>query len=312
MRIAVIDLGTNTFNLLIAEINPDKSYTNLYQTKLSVKLGEGGIDKGFIAPASFQRGINALKIYKETISNYNVEKVFAFATSAIRTATNGIEFTEKVKQETGFEVEIITGDKEAELIYYGVCEAVNLGEELSLIIDIGGGSTEFIIANKDKIFWKQSFLLGASRLLEKFKPSDPITDIEIHQLKDYLNSQLQPLYEAVKLFPITELIGSSGSFDSLAEMIAHRFYTPEILTDKTEYTFNLNDYKVIYENVIKSNKEQRTKMKGLIEMRIDMIVISTIIVQFILTSFNIKKMRLSTYSLKEGTLSEIINGKDNK
>lgn len=312
MRIAVIDLGTNTFNLLIAEINPDKSYTNLYQTKLSVKLGEEGINKGFIAPASFQRGINALKIYKETISNYNVEKVFTFATSAIRTATNGIEFTEKVKQETGFEVEIITGDKEAELIYYGVCEAVNLGEELSLIIDIGGGSTEFIIANKDKIFWKQSFLLGASRLLEKFKPSDPITDIEIHQLKDYLNSQLQPLYEAVKLFPITELIGSSGSFDSLAEMIAHRFYTPEILKDKTEYTFNLSDYKVIYENVIKSNKEERTKMKGLIEMRIDMIVISTIIVQFILTSFNIKKMRLSTYSLKEGTLSEIINGKDNK
>ena len=312
MRIAVIDLGTNTFNLLIAEINPDKSYTNLYQTKLSVKLGEEGINKGFIAPASFQRGINALKIYKETISNYNVEKVFTFATSAIRTATNGIEFTEKVKQETGFEVEIITGDKEAELIYYGVCEAVNLGEELSLIIDIGGGSTEFIIANKDKIFWKQSFLLGASRLLEKFKPSDPITDIEIQQLTDYLNSHLQPLYEAVKLFPITELIGSSGSFDSLAEMIAHRFYTPEILKDKTEYTFNLSDYKVIYENVIKSNKEERTKMKGLIEMRIDMIVISTIIVQFILTSFNIKKMRLSTYSLKEGTLSEIINGKDNK
>ncbi len=312
MRIAVIDLGTNTFNLLIAEINPDKSYTNLYQTKLSVKLGEEGINKGFIAPASFQRGINALKIYKETISNYNVEKVFTFATSAIRTATNGIEFTEKVKQETGFEVEIITGDKEAELIYYGVCEAVNLGEELSLIIDIGGGSTEFIIANKDKIFWKQSFLLGASRLLEKFKPSDPITDIEIQQLTDYLNAHLQSLYEAVKLFPITELIGSSGSFDSLAEMIAHRFYTPEILKDKTEYTFNLSDYKVIYENVIKSNKEERTKMKGLIEMRIDMIVISTIIVQFILTSFNIKKMRLSTYSLKEGTLSEIINGKDNK
>ena len=191
MRIAVIDLGTNTFNLFIAEINSDKSYTNLYQTKLSVKLGEGGIDKGFIAPVPFQRGIDTINIYKETISKYNVEKVFAYATSAIRTASNGKEFIDKVKEETGYEVEIISGDKEAELIYYGVRSAVVLTDSLSLIIDIGGGSTEFIIANKEKIYWKQSFLLGASRLLEKFKPSDPITDKELQQIINYFKIQLQ-------------------------------------------------------------------------------------------------------------------------
>lgn len=311
MRIAIIDLGTNTFNLLIAEVNSDRTYNHIYKTKLSVKLGEGGIDKGFIAPYPFQRGIDALKKYKETIARFNVNKVFAFATSAIRTAANGIEFTEKAKQETGIDIEIISGEREAELIYFGVQKGTVLSDKLSLIIDIGGGSTEFIIADNNKIFWKHSFLLGASRLLEKFKPFDPFTDKEHQQILNYLNIELQPLFNAVKLHPVSELIGSSGSFDSLAEMISYRFYSPEILKGKTEYTFSMEDWESIYDSVIKSNKEERMKMKGLIEMRVDMIVIACIIIKFIVSSINISKMRLSTYALKEGVLDEIIKNKIN-
>ena len=238
-----------------------------------------------------------------------MEKNFAFATSAIRTASNGKEFLAKAKQETGIDITMISGDKEAELIYYGVRNALALTDETSLIIDIGGGSTEFIIANKNKIIWKQSFLLGAARLLEKFNPSDIITEVEHKAIFNYLSEELKPLFEAVEQYPIIELIGSSGSFDSLAEMIAHELYTPEILKNKTEYNFDLNDFKSTYEMIIKSNKKERLRMKGLIEMRVDMIVISSIIVQFILYSFKINKMRLSTFALKEGVLNEIMNSK---
>ncbi len=309
MRIAIIDLGTNTFNILIVKINHAKSFAHLYQSKISVKLGEGGINKNYIEPLPFERGIEALKTYKETMERFYVEKVYAFATSAIRSASNGKEFLAKAKEETGIDVTMISGDKEAELIYYGVRNAVKLTEETSLIIDIGGGSTEFIIANKKEIFWKQSFLLGAARLLEMFNPSDRITDIEHKAIVNYLSGELKPLLEAVKKYPITELIGSSGSFDSLAEMIVHKFYTPKILKNKTEYVFEINDFKHIYEMIIKSNKEERLNMKGLIEMRVDMIVISSIIVDFIIESFSITKMRLSTYALKEGMLDEIMNSK---
>ncbi len=182
-----------------------------------------------------------------------------------------------------------------------------MSSENSLIIDIGGGSTEFIIANNKRIVWKQSFLLGASRLLEKFKPSDPITNEELEAISKYILKELEPLVEALRISPINELIGSSGSFDSLAEMIAHRFYTPTILDNKTEYIFNLDDCETIYQDVIKSTKEDRLKMKGLIAMRVDMIVIASIIVNLVLKTFNIKKMRLSTYSLKEGVLWLIMN-----
>lgn len=305
-RIAIIDLGTNTFNLLIVQIKPDKSYHVICQTKISVKLGEGGITKGFIAQEAFQRGIDALKMHRLTIQLHNAEKVIAFATSAIREASNGKDFIAQAKEITKIHVEMISGEREAELIYLGVRDAVQMTDKISLIIDIGGGSTEFIIANKDQVFWKYSFLLGAARLLEKFKPSDPMTEEENQAIKNYLRTELQPLYEAIAKYPVTELIGSSGSFDSLAEMIAYRFYTPEILKDKTEYQFALPDCAEIYKILMKSTKKERMEMKGLISMRVDMIVVSSILVHFILVEFDIHQMRLSTYSLKEGVLHELI------
>ncbi|HET8964359.1 MAG TPA: exopolyphosphatase [Chitinophagales bacterium] len=304
-RVAIIDLGTNTFNLLIVQFNPDKTYAIICQTKISVKLGEGGITKGFIAPESFQRGIDALKMHRLTIQLHNAETVIAFATSAIREAVNGKDFIAEAKKTTKIDVEMISGDREAELIYYGVRDAVEMSEKASLIIDIGGGSTEFIIASKYKVFWKKSFLLGAARLLEKFNPSDPIKEEEMKAIYSYLKLELQPLYQAVEKFPVAELIGSSGSFDSLAEMIAYKFYTPEILKGKKEYTFSMPDCAAIYKILMKSTKKERLEMKGLISMRVDMIVISSILVHFILTEFDIHHMRLSTYSLKEGVLHEL-------
>jgi exopolyphosphatase / guanosine-5'-triphosphate,3'-diphosphate pyrophosphatase len=309
MKIAVIDLGTNTFNILIVDISSDKTYDIIFHAKLPVKLGEGGINQNVIQPVPFQRGLDALKQHQKTIEKFDVHRIYAFATSAIRGASNGKEFVNKVKLETGFEVQVIDGDKEAELIYYGVREAVKLNPGLSLIMDIGGGSTEFIIANKDQIFWKQSFLLGAARLLERFKLSDPITDKEIAEVKEYLGKELKPLFDAIKKYPVNELIGASGSFDSLADMIAYKFYSPEILDNKTEFTFNMDDFKVIYAMVLKSSKEERLRIKGLVEMRVDMIVISSILVYFIIESFKIEHMRLSMYSLKEGVLHELLYNK---
>ncbi|MCX6296199.1 MAG: phosphatase [Bacteroidetes bacterium] len=306
MKIAVIDLGTNTFNLLIVEVHSDKTYSHVFQTKISVKLAEGGMNEGVIAEIPFQRGMAAFKTHFETTKKYKVDKVFAFATSAIRSTKNGQLFVEQAKEETGIDIQIISGDREAELIYYGVHSAVEMDDDASLIIDIGGGSTEFIIANKNRIFWKQSFLLGAARLLELFPPSDPINDSEIEVFRNYLKQELQPLFEAVKKFPISELIGSSGSFDSLAEIIAHRFYSPGILDDKTEFTFNLDDCEIVYDSILKSTNSERLKIKGLVAMRVDMIVVSSIIVNFVVRSFDIQKMRLSTYSLKEGVLHELL------
>ena len=130
-HIGVIDLGTNTFNLLIAEIN-ENDYTVFYKKKLAVKLGEGGISKNFIAPEAFKRGIEALKNYKSILDTKSVTTYHAVATSAIRSASNGQFFITTAFKEVGIHIEIVDGNKEAELIYKGVKQAIYLGEKPKL------------------------------------------------------------------------------------------------------------------------------------------------------------------------------------
>ena len=179
MRIAILDLGTNTFNMLVAETGNNKEYQILSSTKLPVKLGKGGIDKKEIRPDAITRGLTALEKHLQQSKVLKAEKIIAYATSAIRTARNSDQFLKTIREKFGIEVEIISGDREAELIYYGVKQAVSLDHEKYLILDIGGGSNEVIIADKSQIWWKKSYPLGMTRLVEKFRPSDPITIEEI-------------------------------------------------------------------------------------------------------------------------------------
>jgi exopolyphosphatase/guanosine-5'-triphosphate,3'-diphosphate pyrophosphatase len=306
VRLAIIDCGTNTFHLLIADTKENGKYQKVFSTRIPVKLGEGAINKGFIAELPFQRGINALKIFSTHAKNHNVDKIMAFATSAVRDASNGKELVDVIKKETGVEIDIIDGNREAELIYLGNREAVEMNNSVSLIMDIGGGSTEFILADKEEIFWKQSFNLGAARLLQRFDPSNPVTGQEITEIKNYLKENLTPLFIASKKYIPSELIGSSGAFDSVVEMI-HGELGGEVLTDsKTGYEINIPAYHKVSQIVKSSTLEQRKQVKGLTPMRFDMIVVSCILIDFVMEQFHLEKMRVSTYSLKEGALVDFI------
>ena len=277
----------------------------LFKTKIAVKLGEGGITNNFIAEEPYRRGLAALKKHIETIKHYKVERTLAFATSAIRSATNGAVFVKEVKKKLGLNIEVIDGNQEAELIYLGVQQALDLGQENNLIMDIGGGSTEFIICNKNEIFWKHSFQLGASRLLEKFQTKDPISSQEVLKLEEYLETSLNLLWDAMEKHPCNILVGSSGSFDTLAELIAHQLHEPAILNEKTTHNFNLKDYFSLHHTLLKSDLKERLNMQGMAPMRADMIVIASIFIHYLLQKKEIAKMKLSTYALKEGVLKTL-------
>ena len=306
MRLAVIDCGTNTFNLIIVELLDKKKYQKIYSTRIAVKLGEGAINKGYITPAAFVRGVEAIALFRQKFGEYCVDSALAFATSAIRDASNGQEFILEIQDKFDIEVTVIDGNREAELIYFGIREAVQLDDQVSLIMDIGGGSNEFILANKEKIFWKQSFNIGAARLIEQFKHSNPITEKEKNEIKTYLTLQLQPLVEASKKFNPVELVGSSGAFESIVEMIHGELGGEELTSRKTEYETDLVAHSKISKKIMASTLDERRKIKGLTPIRFDMIVISCIMVDHILNLLQLKKMRVSTYSLKEGALAEYI------
>ena len=156
---------------------------------------------------------------------------------------------------------------------------------------------------------KQSFLLGAARLLEMFTISNPITQLEIDGINLYLTQQLQPLFKAITLFPTTHLVGSSGAFDSIIEMIHGELDGEALVKEKICYSISMLDYNTVAQLVIKSTLSERKNIKGLIPMRFDMIVISSLLINFILKSFTINNLQVSTYSLKEGALVEFINNK---
>lgn len=310
-RIAIIDCGTNTFNLLIAEADSiQQTYQRLFSTRIPVKLGQQGINKGFIASEPYQRGLDALKVFHEHIQQQEVTSVLAFATSAIRDAQNGDAFIEDARNRYAISIQKIDGNEEARLIYEGNKRAVQLNEELSLIMDIGGGSTEFILCDATQIFWKQSFQLGAARLLDKFQPSDPITLAEQTTIYDYLKTELLPLTQAIqKQGSPQTLIGSSGAFDSIIEMIHFQFGGEPLSLSKTEYTINIPYYQAIANQLIASTTQQRRQMQGLLEMRVDMMVISCLLMNAILQTYPIPTFKASSYSLKEGALFSFLENK---
>lgn len=304
-KIGIIDLGTNTFNLLLAEVE-DQKYRVFYKTKIVVKLGQGGITKNFIAQTPYQRGLDALTKHREKLIEEGITEFYAVATSAIRSADNGPEFVKEVKDKLGILIQVIDGDTEAELIYKGVIQALNLEETPKLIIDIGGGSTEFIIANQQETFWKKSYKLGAARLLEKFNPADPIELTDIAAIDSHLEETLAEMIEMAEVYEVNCLIGSSGSFDTLAEMISCKNGDCNLWKKKKNYTFLMADYNQIQRVISEATLAERLKMEGLIPMRADMIVIAVVVINFILNRLIIHDLRLSNFALKEGLLQSLV------
>ncbi|MDX9852292.1 MAG: hypothetical protein RBS81_00710 [Tenuifilaceae bacterium] len=305
MNIAIIDLGTNTFNLLVAETKGNGSYEIIHSGKLGVKLGEGGINRKLITAEAQTRGLDAIAKHMETAASFEAERVFAFATSATRNAANGKEFVQEIYNRFGLQVNVIDGSQEAELIYYGVRQAFPLGEEKSLILDIGGGSNELIIADANKHYWLKSFDLGISRLLQLFNPSDPITIEEISHVEDYLENALQPLFKACELYKPTRLVGSSGSFDTYRSILAQRGKIN--VNGQVSVYLPFDCYLELHRELVHSTKEQRTRIPGLEPLRVEMIVLATIFTRFILKRTGIHQMHQSTYALKEGAIWKMIH-----
>jgi len=301
----VMDLGTNTFHLLIADGSPD-NFRKIVHEEIAVKLGEGGISKGYISVPAFERGLKAMNKFHQLLQDHKVERVKAVATSALRNASNGKEFIEKVKADTGIAIELINGDQEAGYIYNGVKASGCLSEGNNLIMDIGGGSIEFILSSKENIIWKHSFEIGAQRMMDRFHHSDPIPPAAIEALYVYLGEVLPDLFNAVKGHPIEQLIGSSGAFETFAELIERSKGNRFELQSIKSYIFDKDDLLAITDKLIESSHHERLATPGILPVRIDMIVVASLITRYIIQKLDIGKICMSTYCLKEGVLAEML------
>jgi exopolyphosphatase / guanosine-5'-triphosphate,3'-diphosphate pyrophosphatase len=305
MKIGIIDCGTNTFNVLIVETLKDDQWKVLFSTKIAVKLAPSAIDNR-IGINRYGRGIDALLIHKNTLSNFQVDHYLAFATSAIRDSANGSDFVQSAKNLLGINIEIIDGNREADLIYEGVKLSMDLGTKPSLIMDIGGGSLEFVICTKDEILWKTSLPLGVSRLKAIFRPSNPMASEEVEAIEKHVANLIEPLKAACEQFMPDTLIGSSGSFDSLVEVFNHDSEVRGTYKEAGGFELDLDKFRQFYDQLIGSTLNERLGIKGLVPMRADMIVIALILIQRTLSATSIKSMLHSPFALKEGAVMHAI------
>ncbi|OEJ99607.1 Ppx/GppA phosphatase family protein [Roseivirga misakiensis] len=300
MRKAVIDLGTNTFHLFIVEFLNGKMNT-LYKEKIAVKIGQNGISKGKIAPDATKRAIHALSIFKTVIDQFEVKDVRGVATSAIRNAKNGQKLLDEIFDETGIRINIISGDREAELIFGGVKAALDMRIDNQLVMDIGGGSVEFIIGNKDSILWKQSFEIGAQRLLDKFHTEDPMPPQRIEDLFAWLNPQLESLTSAISQFNPTGLIGCSGTFDTIYDIFLSETGSKKD-AHATAFDLPIKAYHDIHRELLIKDRQERLLIPGMVTMRVDMIVVASCLISFVQEHLEINEIKVCAYALKEGLL----------
>jgi exopolyphosphatase / guanosine-5'-triphosphate,3'-diphosphate pyrophosphatase len=308
MVAAIIDIGTNTFNLLVAEKAPSGSFKKLYARKIGVKLGAGLLPDGRISAEAINRGINALKEFAAEIAPYKPATVLGLATSAVRSASNGQEFKQRAAAEAGINVQIISGDKEAELIYLGNKLATDLNGPASLILDIGGGSNECIICSSKGALWKRSFDLGIFRIIKKFQPSYPMPSGLIDGMRRYFDAELAELWQACKEHKPVRLIGSSGSFDTFRSMISESRTCAA--ANSSSFAISIPELGSIYSSLIKMSLAEIADVPGIDPVRVEIISVASLFIWHIVEKTCPAEIIQSDYSMKEGALSAIFAGQD--
>ena len=305
--IAVIDCGTNTFNLLIASIN-NNGLKILIKKKRVVKLAQD-FDNKIICDKAIIRAENAMVYFKQIINESKIHRnsVYCVGTSAIREAKNQKDFIDRIKTATKINIQPISGLQEASYIFNGILKEKLFSDECVLIMDIGGGSVEFIISKNRKIAWKKSFPIGAAKILNRIQPHFPFTQNDKKSISDLFQNELMELITAIEKFRPQHLIGSSGSFDSLISI------RNKITSDKNRQHLDnrlaLHDFNLIYRLLIKKDYPALLKTPGLLRMRAKMIVPSIMLIKFVIQKMGKTEIIVSKYSLKEGLAFSILTKK---
>lgn len=303
-KVAVLDLGTNTFHLLIAQVTQNGELELIDRRQLPVKLGEGGIKNDTICEQALNRAYSAIDEIGEAIESHNPSEIWTYATSVFRTTGNSQALIDHIESKLNTTVRIIDGAREAEFIFYGVKWAVELGNEPALILDIGGGSVEFIVANKDQIYYLESVEIGAARLIERFHRNDPITDEEIKALNQHFDSTLQNVLKEVKSYRPQILIGASGVFETLTEIELRNLHNREVDQLPASYKLDFENFDKITSKIVVSTQEELYNMRGMAAFRVNMIVVASLFTRHLIKKLDFKEIWFSDYAIKEGILYE--------
>jgi exopolyphosphatase/guanosine-5'-triphosphate,3'-diphosphate pyrophosphatase len=309
INLAAIDIGTNSFHMIIVKLKENGNFEIIDRVKEVIRLGEGsGGNLKYISETSTQRAVESLKRFKTIAESHNA-KIRAVATSAVREANNRNEFITEAFEKTGLNIEVISGYEEARLIYLGILKAVPVYSQKSLIIDIGGGSTEFLIGKNGISMLVGSIKIGAVRLTNKFFPDFISSEKRVEECRQWVNGELYQILDSIKLEGFKVCVGSSGTIMSIGLMLHAKRNGGEIAQSiLNNFEFTCDELKEVEKEIlVNKSLGKRKKIVGLDEKRAEIITAGVIILSSIFDFLKIEKMIISGYSLREGIIIDSVH-----
>jgi exopolyphosphatase/guanosine-5'-triphosphate,3'-diphosphate pyrophosphatase len=304
-KLAVLDIGTNSIHMVLAEVQPDYTYKVLDRFKDMTRLGDGVFTSRRLSDQAMTRGLEVIKHLVMLARNKGYERIAAVATSAVREARNGGEFLKQVTEQTGLTVRVITGTEEARLIFLGVRNSISLPEQPTLVVDIGGGSVELILGNRQQIFHAKSLKLGAIRLKDEFLTRTPPSRGMLKRLETAIAAQLKATLAAFRIASLQQVVATSGMAANLAEII-HLKRTGRPLPQLNLATISLKELIHMEQLLARSNLKTRLAIAGLDPKRVDTLLPATVVLRLLLKFTGKTHLILCDKAIREGVIYDFI------
>jgi len=305
--IAAVDMGTNSFHLIIVQVKGDASFKIIDREREVIRLGlSKGKGFGWISESEIERAVEILKDFNKIAQFYKAD-VRAIATSAVREAKNKEEFIDRIFEETGINVEAIDGKNEAELIYLGVQKALDVTRKKVLCIDIGGGSTEFLLGQNGIPEFAESIRIGAVRLSRMFFPDYVLSDSGIEMCRRYVQDKINVNRNLHSGHRYDVVAGTSGTIVAAASIIAFR-RTGKFKNSLNDFTFSSSEIFQLTSDVLKCKTPvDRLFIEGMEIKRADIIPAGLLILSQVFETFKLKEMTVSENALREGIIIDTIS-----
>lgn len=308
MRIAAIDLGSNSFHLVVVDASADGSFAPLVREREMLRLGDVVARYGHLTEEAFERALLTMRRFRTVADGAGAEEIVACATSAIREADNSAAFVERVLHDTGIAIKVISGQDEARLVFAAVQASVLL-DETAICLDLGGGSLEIAVGDHAHLHWATSVKLGVARLAAEFLAQDPPGPDELLAIDQRVRAVLEPLRSSVAAHQPTQLIGTSGTFGDLARMAIVR-RTGSEPRSVNQASFTRAELGELHEELLRLPAEKRRRVPGLEARRADLIPVGSRLALTAMDVFGMDEMTVGEWALREGIILDAIGHHD--
>jgi exopolyphosphatase/guanosine-5'-triphosphate,3'-diphosphate pyrophosphatase len=302
MRIAAIDIGTNSLHMMVCRVRPDLSFEVIDREKDMVRLGMGGLDGRRLAEGSMDAAVLTLSKFLRIAAAQSVDEVVAAATSAVREAENGADFVGRIQRELGLRIRVISGTEEARLIHLAATYAIHVGKRPSIVIDIGGGSTEITLGPADRVLLGRSFKIGVIRLTERFGRSDPLSRRDERRMVRHIEEDVGGYLRQLSRRRVDRVIGTSGTIQSLGAMAAGQ----QIGEDLRHVRVSARALHRLRKRLTSLSLQQRLKLPNLEPKRADLAPAGAVLLDTLLEGLGAEDLTLCDFALREGLVLDYI------